>query len=165
MSSFRRVNDLLSGSFATFFRLPKQPGTVWPRSSRYRRQVSDSDQIVSGSSELEDPTHQLQASMSSLAQQSYGLQPTENLFHSFAFPLTDFITRMAGRSLIDGAAAASFLVLRYVRRHSSLPQVADESLRVISFVGRQRHPLGSFTQQHQRRFAFRRAAGPRQLRI
>jgi hypothetical protein len=36
-----------------------------------------------------------------------------------------------------------------------LPQVADESLCVISFVGRQRHPLGSFTQQHQRRFAFR----------
>src|SRR5436190_8027963 len=162
MSSFRQVNDLLSGWFAT---LSKQPGTAWRGSSRYRQQVSDSDQIVSGGSELEDPTDQLQASVSSLAQQSYGLQPTENLFHSFAFPLTDFITRMASCSLIDSTAAASSLVLRYVRRHSSLPQVADESLGVISFVGRQRHPLGSFTQQHQRRFAFRRAAGPRQLRI
>lgn len=69
---------------------------------------------------------------------------------------------MASRSLIDGVAAASFLVLRYVRCHSSLPQVADESSRVISFVGRQSHPLVSFTQQHQRRFAFRRPAGPRQ---
>src|SRR6185295_5623399 len=102
MSCFRRVNDLLSGSFATFFRLPKQPEPAWPRSSGYRRQISDSHQIVSSSSELEDPTDQLQASVSSLAQQSHRLQPTEDLFHSFAFPLTDCIPRMVSSSLIDG---------------------------------------------------------------
>src|SRR5436190_10756854 len=130
MSNFRRVNDLLSGWFATFFRLAKQPGTVWPGSSRYCREISDSDQVVSSGGELEDPIHQLQASVSSLAQQSYGLQPTENLFHSFAFPLTDFITRMASCSLIDSTAAASSLVLRYVRRHSALPLVFEDALSV-----------------------------------
>ena len=85
MSSFRRDNDLSSGSFVTFFRLLNQPGAAWPGWSCYRRQISDSHKVVSGGSELEDPTHQLQTSVSSLAQQSHGLEPTENLFYSFAF--------------------------------------------------------------------------------
>ena len=68
-------------------------------------------------------------------------QPPEDLFHSFALPLTDTITRMARGALIDGAATASSVVLRYVRRHPALPQVADEGLCVITFVRRQGHAL------------------------
>src|SRR5436190_7426252 len=114
MSSFRPVNDLLSGAFATFFCLPKQPRVVWPALSRYRRQVSDSHQVVCSGGELEDPTDQLQASVSSLTQQSYRLQPTKDLFDSFALPLTDFVTRMTRGALVNGAAAGPFVVLRHV---------------------------------------------------
>ena len=51
------------------------------------------------------------------------------------------VARMARGALIDGAATASSVVLRYVRRHPALPQVADESLRVITFVRPQGHAL------------------------
>jgi hypothetical protein len=106
MISFRRVKDLLNGSFATFYRLPKQVEAAWPSSSRYRRQISDSYQIVRSGSELEDPTDQLHASMPSLAQQAHGFQPSKDLFHSFTFALTDFITRMTGGAFINGTQAS-----------------------------------------------------------
>jgi len=86
---------------ATFICLLKQVRRPRRRSSGYRRQVSNSYQVVSRGGELEDPTHQLQAAVARLAQQPDGLQPTEDLFHSFAFPLTNQIARMTGRASIN----------------------------------------------------------------
>jgi hypothetical protein len=144
MNDSCRVIDLVSGPSATFVRMPKQPQSLGRVDSGNRRQISDSHQVVSSGGELEDPTYQLQTSVSRLAQQSHGFQPAKDLFHSFALALTNLITRMTSRALIDGAAATSFVVLGDMRRHPPLPQVADEGLRVIRFIRRQRHPLAGW---------------------
>ena len=85
MSGFRLIADRLGGSLVTFICLLKQVRTPRRRSSGYRRQVSDSDQVVSRGRELEDPTHQLQASMPRLTQQPDSFQPAEDLFDSLRF--------------------------------------------------------------------------------
>src|SRR5690349_19782145 len=102
------------GSFATFVRLRKRERPPQRGNSGYRRQVSDSDQVVSRGRELEDPAHQLQASVPRLAQQPDSLQPAEDLFDSFAFLLTNSIARMTGRAAINGTTAAPLVVLRDV---------------------------------------------------
>ena len=104
MSVFRLAIVRSSGSFATFVRLLKQERPPQRGNSGYRRQVSDSDQVVSRSRELEDPTHQLQASVPRLTQQPDSLQPAEDLFDSFAFPLADLVTRVPRRALVDRPA-------------------------------------------------------------
>ncbi len=103
MSDFRVIADRLCGSWTTFVCLLKQPQTLAHRASGDGRQISDSYQVVSGGGELEHPTHQLLSAVSRLAQQRHGLQPAEDLFHSFALALTDGVTRMAGGALIDSA--------------------------------------------------------------
>jgi hypothetical protein len=85
MSGFGLAVGPSRGSLTTFARLLKQVRLPPRRNSRYQRQVSNSYQVVSRSGELEDPTYQLQAAVACLAQQPDGLQPAEDLFHSFAF--------------------------------------------------------------------------------
>src|SRR5215469_4750949 len=106
MSEFRLAEHLCSGPFATFDCLLKQFETRRHGASRRQLQISDSHQIVSRSCELEDPTDQLQATVSCLPQERHGLQPAKDLFHAFALPLTNSITRMAGGALIDRTGAA-----------------------------------------------------------
>jgi len=159
MIDFRLVLVPTSGSFATLFRSPKRSETLRRQDSSNRRQISDSYQIVSRSRELKDPTYQPETAMARLPQEPHGLQPTEDLFDSFALVLTDCIARMTSRALVNRTAAAPLVVLGDVRSHASLAQVSHEAVRVISFVGRQGHPLFRLAQQGQRRFAFGRAAG------
>src|SRR5258707_612424 len=114
MCDFVSVIDPLSGSFATLVRLPKRvlafPGSL----SRDFGQVSNSYQVVGGSSELEDPTHQLQSAVAGFTQQSHRLQPAKDFFHSFALTLTNLITRMARRARIDGTPPV-LITLGHVR--------------------------------------------------
>lgn len=79
MSDFRLAIVRFSGSFATFVRLLKQEPSQQRGNSGYRRQVSDSDQVISRGRELEDPAHQLQASVPRPTQQPDSLQPAEDL--------------------------------------------------------------------------------------
>lgn len=102
MCDFRLAIGRSSGSFATSVRLLKRERPPQRGNSGYRRQVSDSDQVVSRGRELEDPTHQFQASVPRLTQQPDSLQPAEDLFDSFAFLLTNGIVRMTGRAAIVG---------------------------------------------------------------
>jgi len=141
MSDFRLAIGRASSSFATFVRLLKQERPPQRGNSGYRRQVSDSDQVVSRGRELEDPAHQLQASVPRLAQQPDSLQPAEDLFDSFAFLLTNSIARMMGRAAINGTTAAPFVVLRDVSSHAPFTQIGNELFRVISLIGRQSHPF------------------------
>src|SRR5260370_13833471 len=106
MSDFLSAVDPLSGSVATLVRLLERLLAVNRSFSRDLGQVSNSYQVVGGGSELEDPTHQLQPSVTSFAQQPHSLQPAEDFFHSFALSLTNFITRMARSALIDRALAS-----------------------------------------------------------
>src|SRR5438046_8066564 len=100
MRDFLSNIDRLSGSFATFVVFPKRLMAFGRSLSGDLGQISDSYQVVGGSSELEDPTHQPQSAVSGLAQQSHRLQPAKDFFHSFALTLTNFITRVSGISLI-----------------------------------------------------------------
>src|SRR5262252_164646 len=159
MTDFRLVLVPTSGSFATLVRLREHLRSLDRFDLSNWRQVSDSHQIVSCSSELKDPTHQPKAAMTCFTQQPHGLQPAKDLFHSFALSLADCIARMTSRALVNCTTAAPFVVLRDMRRHAALPQLSHEALRVIGFVGRQGHALFRLAQQPERRLAFRRAAG------
>src|ERR1700759_4421507 len=67
-------------------------------------QFSHSHQVVSGRREDEDPVHSFFTSMAQLAHQAHRLQPTEDLFDSFALALTDLIARVTRRAAIDSRA-------------------------------------------------------------
>ena len=56
MRDFLSNVDRLSGSFATFVRLPKRLMAFGRSLSGNLGQISDSDQVIGGGSELEDPT-------------------------------------------------------------------------------------------------------------
>src|SRR5712692_5270481 len=115
MCDFLFVVDPLSGLFATLVRFLSRLQTVGRSRSRDLGQVSNPYQVVGGGSELEDPTHQRQSSVSGFAQQSHSLQPAEDFFYSFALTLTNFITRMARGARIDRASPV-LITLGYVRR-------------------------------------------------
>ena len=66
MCDFLTNVDPLSGSFATLVRLPKRLLTFDQSLSRNLGQISDSNQVISGGCELEDPTHQRQPTVASL---------------------------------------------------------------------------------------------------
>ena len=91
---FFSIVDPLSGSFATLVRLANRLLTFGGIRSRNLGQISDSDQVVDGGSELEDPTHQLHSAVSGFAHQPHRLQPTEDFFYTFTLTLTNFITRV-----------------------------------------------------------------------
>src|SRR5215217_9441005 len=158
--------DPLRGSLATLVRLPGRLLLISRSLSCDLGQISDSYQVVGGGSELEDPTHQLHSTVSSLAQQPHGLQPTEDFFDSFALPLTNYITRVTGSPLID-RASSSLVVLSHVRCHLAGAQISDKVSGVVSFVAAHSDPLPlrSLAQHQQRRFSFGSAASLSQQRI
>src|SRR6266576_211343 len=133
MADFLCKVDPLSGSFATFVRLPKRPIAFGRSLSGNLGHISDSYQVVGGGSELEDPAHQPQSAVSGLAQQSHGLQPAEDFFHSFALALTNLIARMARRARIDRTSPV-LITLGHVRRHLAGAQVSHKVFRVVSLV-------------------------------
>jgi hypothetical protein len=100
MCDFLSFVEPWSGSPATSVRLPKRLMTFAHSLSRDLGQISDTDQVVGGGSELEDPADQSHSAVSGFTQQSHGLQPTKDFFHSLAFSLTNFITRVARGSLV-----------------------------------------------------------------
>ena len=57
MCDFVSIVDPLSGSFATLVRLANRLLKFGGLRSCNLGQISDSDQVVDGGSELEDPTH------------------------------------------------------------------------------------------------------------
>src|SRR5215207_7214508 len=160
MCDFLSKVDPLRGSLATLVCLPGRLLMISRSLSRDLGQISDSYQVVGGGSELEDPPHQLHSSMSGFAQQSHSLQPTEDLFHSFALTLTNFITRVARGPLVD-CTSSSLVVLSHVRCHLAGPQISDKVFRVVSFVATHRDSflLRPCSQHQQRCFSFGSAAG------
>src|SRR5882672_2878484 len=127
---FLSAIDPLSGSSATLFRLPERLLSSLRSLSGDLCQVSNADQVVSCGGKDEDPVDAFATAMAQLAQQADRLQPAENLFDPFAFPLTDLIARMSGGATINGQAAIS-IVLGHVRRYRQRPQVFHEVMRVI----------------------------------
>src|SRR5260370_33682593 len=78
-------------------------------SSRCGEQLGDANEIVSGSSEDEEPFHQAAPTMPGLAEPADGLHPAKGFFDPLALDRADPIAGMAGRALVDrGAAAVRF---------------------------------------------------------
>ena len=127
MCDFLSKVDPLSGSLATLVCLANRLLTFGGSCSRNLGQISDSDQVVDGGSELEDPADQAHSAVSGFTQQPYGLQPAEDFFHSFALALTNLITRVTRGPLVD-RASASLVVLGHMRRHLAGAQNQPQSL-------------------------------------
>ena len=72
--------------------------------------------------------------MSYLPQQSNGLEPAETFFDPLPLLLADAVACMTRRPLVEGAAAAPSVVLRYMRRHLHVAALGDEILRVEALV-------------------------------
>src|SRR6185295_5960067 len=104
MCDFLSKVDPLSGSLATLVRLPERLRATGRSLFLKLVQVSNSDQVVGGGSELKDPADQSHAAVSGFAQQPHRFQPAEDFFHSLALLLTNFITRVARAALVDRAA-------------------------------------------------------------
>src|SRR5215208_4392758 len=166
MCDFLSKVDPLSGSLATLVRLPEGLRATGRSFFLKLVQVSNSDEVIGGGSELKDPTDQPHSAVSGFAQQPHRFQPAEDFFHSFALALTNFITRMARGALVD-RAAPSLVVLSHVRCHLAGAQISHKVSGVVSFVTTYGDPflLRPLCQHRQRRFSFGSAAGTSQQRI
>src|ERR1700674_412236 len=105
-------------------------------SGRGEGQISHSHQIVGRSGEGEHPTDSGNSTMTSLAQSGDGLEPAEDLFHSFASPLTEQVAGVPSAAPVDRAVG----LLRDVRGDVLLPQCAHQLLLIVTLVGAQRDP-------------------------
>src|SRR3954451_24561986 len=78
-------------------------------------QVSHAYKVVGSGCEGEYPAHFVQPAVSGLAQHAHGLQPAEDFFDSFSFPLTDLVPGVMRGSTVDRTAAGPLFVLRAIR--------------------------------------------------
>src|SRR4051812_16251627 len=85
------------------------------RSRRPHQQPAQTDQVVGGRVEREDPVDKRPTAMVKLAQQPDGFHPPKRLLDQLPFPLTDLVAGMARRAAINGTATARGLwILRDV---------------------------------------------------
>jgi hypothetical protein len=93
-----------------------------------------SHQIVSSTSEGEDPIHSAHAAVTQLAHQRDRLQPAETFFDPLPLPLTDGVACVPRGAAINRAAAAALVVLRHMRPHPQMAAFFHEVARVEPFV-------------------------------
>src|SRR5258707_5512012 len=158
--------DLFGGPVVTLFSLTEPLNGSWRRGSGDKHQIPDAHQVVRGSSKLKEPIYILEAAMTRLTHQANRLQPAKDLFHSFAFPLTQLVARMASGALINRTATRPLVVLRYMRDHATGAQFAHKVFRVVSLVAAECHPRlwRSLCDQFQGGCAFARATGQAKFR-
>src|SRR5436305_10716877 len=129
-------------------------------------QIPHSDEVVSSGRKGEYPSDLVHAAMSGLTQHSDCLQPAEYFLDPFPLNLTYFVSGVSRGAPINGAAAATFVVLRHMRRDVHASYLAYELFGVVALVGSHRYALALDSVRHQhRRIAFRGAIGLQQLRI
>src|SRR6266576_634460 len=91
------------------------------RSARHRHWYpGNADQVVGGHGELELVIDSLQSAKHGLSNPANGLAPTERLLDPLANHLADAVTRVASRSTVDRATAATGVVGSDVRCHVAL---------------------------------------------
>src|SRR5215467_13841693 len=122
----------------------RHPGRSLQRSCRLRQDVSHSNQVVSSGSEGKDPIDLVTSSMSGFSHGRDGFHPAKDFFNSFAFVLTDLITRMPDRARIDRRATEPFHILSDMRCNSKLADRGDEATCVVSFISPERYQTFSF---------------------
>jgi len=102
-------------------------------------QVSHAHQIVGCASERENPIHFQCAAVPQFAQQRDGLQPAEAFFDALPLLLAEGIARLSRGAAVDGTAASSSGVLRYVRCHAQVATLAREFRGVVALVAAHGH--------------------------
>ena len=103
-----------------------------------RNEFSHPHQVVSSCREGENPSYLEQSAMFQFAQQRDVFQPAEALLDPFAFLLTHGVAGVPSGAPIDGAAAASAIVLCHMRRDVHVKAFIDEVLRVETLVAAHR---------------------------
>ena len=98
--------------------------TCVPSSACHRRPRAHPDPVVHRGGTRAHPAHPGDPTMPSLAQQSDGLEPANDLFDALALPLTHGRAGMAHGTPIDGAGAPS-RVLGHRRCHPPRAQLSD----------------------------------------
>ena len=121
---------------------------------RPAQQCAQTDQVIDGRGERQDPIDQFAATVAQFAEQPDRFHPSERLLDQFPFPLTDHVARMPGRATIDGRVLG---LLRDVRRDVQIATGRDKAGDVVVLVPADgpAAPLAA-TQQDQRGFTFGR---------
>ena len=146
------VQDGQKGSFlALFWR--------WAQSGRGSDQIAYPDQIVGGQREGEHPADPSQTTVASLAQAADRLDPAEDLLNPFAFLLTDQITRMTSRALIDNAG----LLARNMGCYLVVAQLLNKLFAVVPFVATQGYTVLTCNLFHHRQRGLRLCPALRQV--
>ena len=96
------------------------------------RYSSQAHQVVGGHGELELLIDASQTTKYRLSNATNGLAPTEGLLDPFADDLADAVTRMAGSTAVDRAAAATGIVGSYVGRDLALATPGHRKLAGFS---------------------------------
>ena len=130
-------------------------------SSSGREQSGHPDQIVGCHCKDELERNATYTSVFGFVQSGDRLGPGEAFLDPLADDLADSIARMPCRAAIDGGGAVGG-VLRHMRSNVQFPQIGDEVLCVVSFVGAQRQASGSRRAPDDHldgRFPLRRSGG------
>ncbi len=139
--------------------------SFWSR-CHLQSQVPYANQIERRESEGEHPIDSISATMSRLSHEAHGLQPSEDFLDSFPAALTDRVSIVPSRSLIDCAAPVTH-VHRNVRSHVSFSQSIDELARIVSLVGTNRDAVtpADGVDHIDGRISFSRSRCERQTRV
>jgi hypothetical protein len=107
-----------SGSAARRWNVP------WDHlSDGHWQQSAESDDVVRGRGEGEDPRHEVPAAVAQLAQAADRLHPPEALLHELPLPLTERVAGVPRGARIDRAAAARRVLRQVPYRRGSRRQV------------------------------------------
>src|SRR6267154_5303822 len=105
--------------------------------------------------------------MFQLTQQSDIFHPAETFLNALPFLLADRVAAVPRGSLVDGAAARSLLILRYMRGNVHMSAFGDELSGVKALITAHRKALiaGQLLQHQQCRVALGAPVGLQQLRV
>jgi hypothetical protein len=133
----RRVDErgVQCGLAAEVVRVPRLGAGSCCRGSR--DESRHADEVVRGRHQICRQLRQVQPDESRSAEATDSFHPAKDLLHSFAFPLTDGITRMMRGAPID-RTASPFRVLSHMWRDVASAQVSHTLPRVIALVAGQR---------------------------
>jgi hypothetical protein len=137
-----------------------------PTSCGSRHHISHPYQVINCNSKGEHPSDPVCPTMPCLSQEPNRLQPPQDFLDALSFPLTDRISSMPCRAIIDRTRSV-LGVLSHVRSHTEASCLPDKFLRVVGFVPSNRDaafPL-QFSKHVNRGLSFCRARGFRDTRV
>ena len=94
--------------------------------------ISHPYQVIDCNSKGEHPADPVCATMPCLSQKPNRLQPSEDFLDALSFPLTDRISSMPCRAIINRTRSV-LGVLSHVRSHTEASCLPDKFLRVVGF--------------------------------